>query len=59
MMPGYSVYYISVGSSTYLGCRHQSSGARTTVITASGAGQPHLLTSVLVVELEIINESGW
>ena len=32
----YSVYYISVGSSTCFGCRHPSSGARTTVITASG-----------------------
>jgi len=32
----YSVYYISVGRSTSLGCRHPSSGARTTVITASG-----------------------
>jgi hypothetical protein len=32
----YSVYYISLGSSTYFGCRRQSSGARTTVITASG-----------------------
>ena len=33
----YSVYYISVGSSTcFVGCRHPSSGARTTVITASG-----------------------
>jgi hypothetical protein len=32
-----SVYYISVGSSTCFGCRHPSSGARTTVITASGA----------------------
>jgi len=32
----YSVYYISVGSSTCLGCRHPSSGAQTTVITTSG-----------------------
>jgi len=32
----YSVYYISVGSSTCLGCWHPSSGARTVVITASG-----------------------
>ena len=32
----YSVYYISVGSSTCFGCRHPSSGACTTVITASG-----------------------
>ena len=32
----YSVYYISVGSSTCFGCRHPSSGAFTTVITASG-----------------------
>ena len=31
----YSVYYISVGSSTCFGCWHPSSGARTTVITAS------------------------
>jgi len=32
----YSVYYISVGSSTCFGCWHPSSGARKTVITASG-----------------------
>ena len=32
----YSVYYISVGSSMYFRCSHPSSGARTTVITASG-----------------------
>ena len=32
----YSVYYISVGSSTCFGCRHPSSRARTNVITASG-----------------------
>ena len=32
----YSVNYISVGSSTCFGCWHPSSGARTTVITASG-----------------------
>jgi hypothetical protein len=32
----YSVYYISVGSSTRFGCRHPSSGARTIVITVSG-----------------------
>jgi len=32
----YSVYYISVGSSTYFGCWQPSSGAGTTVITASG-----------------------
>ena len=32
----YSVYYISVGSSTCFGCWHSSSGARTTVIRASG-----------------------
>ena len=32
----YSVYYISLGSSTCFGCWHPSSGARTTVITASG-----------------------
>ena len=30
----YSVYYISVGSSTCFRCRHPSSGARITVITA-------------------------
>jgi hypothetical protein len=34
----YSVYYISVGSSTCFACWHPSSGARTTVITASGIG---------------------
>ena len=31
----YSVYYISVGSSTCFGCLHPSSGAGTAVITAS------------------------
>jgi len=31
----YSVYYISVGSSTCFGCWHPSSGARTAVITTS------------------------
>jgi len=48
----YSVYYISVGSSTCFGCWHPSSGARTTVITASGTGQLGLLPSALIVELE-------
>ena len=32
----YSVYYISVGSSTCFGCWQPSSGASTAVITASG-----------------------
>jgi len=32
----HSVYYISVGSSTCFGCWHQSLGAHTTAITASG-----------------------
>ena len=32
----YSVYYFSVGSYTYFECWHPSSGAGTTVITASG-----------------------
>jgi len=32
----YSVYYISAGSSTCFRCWHPPSGARTTVITASG-----------------------
>jgi len=32
----YSDYCISVGSSTCFGCWHPSSGASTTVITASG-----------------------
>ena len=32
----YSVYYISVGSSTCFGCWHPSSAAGTAVITASG-----------------------
>ena len=35
-MPLYSVYYISVGSSTCFGCWHFTSGAGTAVITASG-----------------------
>ena len=51
----YSVYYISVGNSTCFGCWHPSSGARTTVITASGTGQTGLLTSALVAELELIH----
>jgi len=34
----YSVYYISVGSSTCLECWHPSSGARSTLSTASGIG---------------------
>ena len=55
----YSVYYISVGSSTCFGCWHPSSGARTTVITASGTGQPSLLPSAPVVEFQLNNESFW
>ena len=39
----YSVYYISVGSSTCFGWWHPSSAAGTAVITASGTGQPGLL----------------
>ena len=49
----YSVYYISVGSSTGFGCLHPSSGAGTAVIAASGTGQLGLLPSALVVELEL------
>jgi len=55
----YSVYYSSVGSSTCFGCWHPSSGARTTVITASGTGQPDLLPSALVVELTPIIRSSY
>ena len=55
----YSGYYISVGSCTCFGCCHPSSGAGTAVITASGTGQPGLLPSALIVELELNNESGW
>jgi len=51
----YSVYYISVGSSICFGCRHPSSGARTTVITDSGVDSPDLLTSALLVKLELIH----
>jgi hypothetical protein len=51
----YSVYYISVGSSTCFGFWHPSSGARTTVITASGIDEPDQLPSALVVELELIH----
>ena len=54
----YSVYYISVDSSACFGCLHPSSGACTTVITASGTGQLGLLPSALDVELEL-DESGW
>ena len=50
----YSVYYISADSSTCFGFWHPSSGARITVITASGTGQPDLLPSALVVELELV-----
>jgi len=32
----YSVYYISVGSSTCFGCWHPTSGAGTTVIIVPG-----------------------
>ena len=49
----YSVYYISVGSCTCFGCWHPSSGARTTVITASGTGQPRLLSSTIIVEFQL------
>jgi len=44
-MRRFSVYYISVGSSTCFGCRYPSSEARTTVITvvrASDDGCRHL-----------------
>ena len=47
----YSVYYISVDSSTSFRCWCPSSVACTTVITASGSGQPSLLQSALIVEL--------
>ena len=47
------IYSISVGSSICLGCWHPSSGAHTTVITASGTGQPGLLPSTLIVDLEL------
>jgi hypothetical protein len=43
----YSVYYISVGSSTCFGCWHPSSTARTAVITASG------------IDLTAMNEIRW
>jgi len=49
----YSFYYISVGSSTCFECWHPSSGAGTTVNTASGIDWPDLLPSALVVELEL------
>jgi hypothetical protein len=51
----YSVYYISVGSSTCFGCWHPSSGTGTAVITASGIDWLDLLPSALVVELELIH----
>jgi len=47
----YSVYYITLDSSTCFGCWHPSSGAHTTVITASGTGQLSLLPFALNVEL--------
>ena len=43
----HSVYYISIGSSTCFGCWHPSSGARTTVITASGIDKSHLVGELL------------
>ena len=46
----YSVYYISEGSSTCFACLHPSSGAHTTVITASGSA-----TIRSRVELELIH----
>jgi len=47
--------YISVDSSTCFRCwQPSSSGAPTTVITASGTGQPGLLPSAVIVELELI-----
>jgi len=49
----YSIYCISVGSSTCFGCWHPSWGAGTAVITASGIGQPGLLPSALVVEFSV------
>ena len=55
----YSVCYIYVDSSTCFRCLHPSSGACTAVITATGTGQPVLLPSALVVELELNNERGW
>jgi len=45
-------------SSTCFGCWHPSPGARTTVNTASGTGQPGLLPSALVGEFQLKNESG-
>jgi hypothetical protein len=53
----YSVYYTFVVSSTCFGGWHPSSGARTTVITASGTGQLGLLPSAHVVELFQLNIS--
>jgi len=49
----YSVYYISVDNSTCFGCSHPSSGARTAVITAYVTSQPGLLSSGLVVEVDV------
>ena len=54
----YSVYYISVGSSTCFGCWHPSSGARTAVITAPGTGQPGLLPFARL-EFQLNSDSGW
>ena len=62
----YSVNYKCVGSSTCFGWLHPSSGARTTVITASGTGQLGLIPSALVVELSSnsttradVSRPGW
>jgi len=55
----YSVYYLSVDSSTGFGCLQPSSGARATTITASGTGQPGLLPPALVVQFQLNDKSGW
>ena len=51
----YSVYYTSVDSSTCFGGWHPSSGARTTVITASGTDQLGLLPPARVVVGQLFN----
>ena len=50
----YSLYYISVGSSTCFGCYHPSSGTRTTVITVSGIVELELIHVYLTVSIPTV-----
>ena len=54
-----SVCYISVGSSTCFGCWHPSSGAGTTVITASGTGQLQGIKYAVTNIFKILGSLYW